>query len=56
VPGLGSLLNRALSLDPTIGTVIIAATILTMTATIVIINRVVWRRLLKKADKYKFEA
>lgn len=56
VPGLGSLLNYASALDPAIGTAIIAATILTMTITIVMINRIVWRRLLRRADKYKFEA
>ncbi len=56
VPGLGSLLNYASTLDPAIGTAIIAATILTMTITVVIINRIVWRRLLRRADKFKFEA
>ncbi len=57
VPGLGSLLDTAVLLqDPVQSATIIAAAILVMTITIVIINRVVWRRLLRKADKYKFEA
>ncbi len=55
--GLGSLLVNATTLSNTnLGTVAIAASILIMTTTVVLINRLVWRRLLKKADKYKFEA
>ena len=34
----------------------IFAALLVMTATVLIINRLVWRRMLRKADKYKFEA
>jgi NitT/TauT family transport system permease protein len=56
VPGLGSLLNQASNLGGPVGAVVIVATILTMTMTIVIINRLVWRRLLRKADRFKFEA
>ncbi len=56
IRGLGSLLVDASAKDPTVGTVAIGATILTMTITVLIINRLVWRRLLKKTDKYKFEA
>src|SRR5713226_3254031 len=34
----------------------IFAALLAMTATVLTINRLVWRRLLRKADRYKFEA
>jgi NitT/TauT family transport system permease protein len=56
VPGLGSFLVQATSKDPALGTVEIYASLLVMTATVLIINRLVWRRLLRKADRYKFEA
>jgi NitT/TauT family transport system permease protein len=56
VPGLGSFLVQASAKDPALGTVEIYASLLVMTATVLIINRLVWRRLLRKADKYKFEA
>jgi NitT/TauT family transport system permease protein len=61
VPGLGSFLVQAqnLSNDPTLvalSTVEIFAALLAMTATVLIVNRLVWRRLLRKADRYKFEA
>ncbi len=61
VPGLGSFLVQAqnLSNDPTLvalSTVEIFAALLAMTSTVLIINRLVWRRLLRKADRYKFEA
>ncbi len=64
VPGLGSFLVQAqnasnLSTDVTVlalSTVEIYAALLVMTATVLIINRLVWRRLLRKADRYKFEA
>ncbi|HZY46273.1 MAG TPA: ABC transporter permease subunit [Candidatus Bathyarchaeia archaeon] len=56
VPGLGSFLVQASSKDPALATVEIYASLLVMTATVLIINRLVWRRLLRKADKYKFEA
>jgi NitT/TauT family transport system permease protein len=64
VQGLGSFLVQAQnasnsSTDPTVlalATVEIYAALLVMTATVLIINRLVWRRLLRKADKYKFEA
>ncbi len=64
VQGLGSFLVQAQnasnsSTDATVlalATVEIYAALLVMTATVLIINRLVWRRLLRKADKYKFEA
>jgi NitT/TauT family transport system permease protein len=59
VPGLGSFLVKATYLDPTqvaLANVEIFAALLVMTATVLTINRLVWRRLLRKADKYKFEA
>ena len=56
VPGLGSFLVQASTKDPALATVEIYASLLVMTATVLIINRLVWRRLLRKADKYKFEA
>ncbi|TMI24951.1 ABC transporter permease subunit, partial [Candidatus Bathyarchaeota archaeon] len=56
VPGLGSFLVQASSKDPALATVEIYASLLVMTATVLIINRLVWRRLLRKADRYKFEA
>ncbi len=55
VDGLGFLLHSATTLNPAEGALIIGAAILIMTATILVINRIVWRRLLKRADKYKFE-
>jgi NitT/TauT family transport system permease protein len=56
VPGLGSFLDQAATLtDTTLGSIEIAAAIMVMTLTVVLINRLVWRRLLRKADKYKFE-
>jgi len=56
VPGLGSFLVQASSKYPALATVEIYASLLVMTATVLIINRLVWRRLLRKADRYKFEA
>jgi NitT/TauT family transport system permease protein len=56
VPGLGSFLVHATSKDLALATVEIYASLLVMTATVLIINRLVWRRLLRKADRYKFEA
>jgi NitT/TauT family transport system permease protein len=56
VPGLGSFLVQASSLAAPLGAVEIYASLLVMTGTVLIINRLVWRRLLRKADKYKFEA
>ena len=56
VPGLGSFLVQATAKNTTLGTVEIYASLLLMTATVLIINRLVWRRLLRKADRYKFEA
>jgi len=63
LPGLGSFLVQAQNLSNTlndpmvaaISTVEIFAALLAMTASVLIINRLVWRRLLKKADRYKFE-
>ena len=61
VQGLGSFLVKATTLeaDPAqvaLANVEIFAALLVMTATVLIINRLVWRRMLRKADKYKFEA
>jgi NitT/TauT family transport system permease protein len=58
VPGLGSFLVQATSplKDPRLAPLEIYAALLVMTATVLIINRLVWRRLLRKADRYKFEA
>jgi len=68
VPGLGSFLvqaqNASNCVPPSalcdaqvaLSTVEIFAALLVMTTTVLMINRLVWRRLLKKADKYKFEA
>ena len=56
VPGLGSFLVQASSLSGVLSTVEIFAALLVMTATVLIINRLVWRRLLRKADRYKYEA
>ncbi len=57
VPGLGALLQTATNYtDLYASTVVITATILVMTMTVVTINRLVWRRLLRKADKFKMEA
>jgi len=56
VPGLGSFLVQASLRNPALGAVEIYASLLVMTATVLIINRLVWRRLLRKADRYKFEA
>jgi len=53
---LGSFLVQASSREPALGAVEIYASLLVMTATVLIINRLVWRRLLRKADRYKFEA
>ncbi|HZD12305.1 MAG TPA: ABC transporter permease subunit, partial [Candidatus Binatus sp.] len=52
VLGLGAVLDNAASAG---STVVIAATLVIMTVTVLIINRVVWHRLLKKSEKYKFE-
>ncbi len=55
VPGLGSFLRQAQNLSDPLSTIEIFAAILVMTATVLTINRLVWRRFLRKADKYKFE-
>ena len=56
VPGLGSFLVEASNLTNTLlSSVEIFAALLAMTATVLTINRLVWRRLLRRADKYKFE-
>ncbi|HEV2119798.1 MAG TPA: ABC transporter permease subunit [Candidatus Bathyarchaeia archaeon] len=57
VPGLGSFLVKATlsTKDPVLAPLEIYAALLVMTATVLIINRLVWRRLLRKADRYKFE-
>jgi NitT/TauT family transport system permease protein len=58
VQGLGSFLDKATVLqatNPALASVEIFAALLVMTATVLVINRLVWRRLLRKADKYKFE-
>ncbi len=57
VPGLGALLQTASNYaDPLASAVVISAAVLVMTATVLTINRLVWRRLLRKAEKYKVEA
>ena len=57
VPGLGSLLQTASNYsDPYASAVVITAAVLVMTGTVLMINRLVWRRLLRKAEKYKLEA
>ncbi len=58
VPGLGSFLVEASNImnNAILTDVEIFAALLAMTATVLTINRLVWRRLLRKADKYKFEA
>ena len=57
VPGLGSFLVEASNLSNVLlSSVEIFAALLAMTATVLAINRLVWRRLLRKADRYKFEA
>jgi len=57
VPGLGSLLQMASNYsDPYASAVVITAAVLVMTGTVLTINRLVWRRLLRKAEKYKLEA
>ena len=57
VPGLGSFLVEASNLpNVLLSSVEIFAALLAMTATVLAINRLVWRRLLRKADRYKFEA
>ena len=55
VAGLGAVLVNA-SNAGSAGTVVIATAIVIMTSTILIINRLVWHRLLKRADRYKFES
>jgi len=61
VQGLGSFLVKATNLETNAALVALAnveifAALLVMTATVLTINRLVWRRLLRKSDKYKFEA
>ncbi len=61
VQGLGSFLDKATLLEGNSTTVALAsveifAALLVMTGTVLIVNRLVWRRMLRKADKYKFEA
>ena len=57
VPGLGALLQTAANTYPPYASaVVITVAVLIMTITVLTINRVVWRRLLKKAQKFKMEA
>ena len=59
VKGLGSFLDKATAIEPNspvLANVEIFAAILVMTATVLLINRLVWRRLLRKAERFKFEA
>ncbi len=57
VPGLGSFLVQASNtVSGVLYDVEIFAALLVMTTTVLIINRLVWRRLLRKADRYKYEA
>jgi NitT/TauT family transport system permease protein len=57
VPGLGALLQTASNnyKDPYASAVVITAAVLIMTLTVLMINRLVWRRLLRKAEKFKME-
>lgn len=56
VPGLGALLEKATNYtDPYASAVVITAAVLVMTITVLTINRLIWRRLLRKADKFKME-
>jgi len=56
VPGLGALLQTAVkTYPPYASAVVITVAVLIMTITVLTINRVVWRRLLKKAEKFKME-
>ena len=56
VPGLGALLQTAAkTYPPYASAVVITVAVLIMTITVLTINRVVWRRLLKKAEKFKME-
>jgi len=55
VAGLGAVLVNANNAGSA-GTVVIATAIIIMTLTILIINRLVWHRLMKRADRYKFES
>ena len=55
VAGLGAVLVNANNAGSA-GTVVIATAIVIMTLTILIINRLVWHRLMKRADRYKFES
>jgi NitT/TauT family transport system permease protein len=56
VPGLGSLLQTATNYnDLYASAVVITAAVLIMTISVLTINRIVWRRLLRKAEKYKME-
>ena len=59
VKGLGSFLVQASSVstsDAALANVEIFTALLAMTGTVLLINRLVWRRLLRKSEKYKFEA
>ena len=61
VKGLGSFLVEASNMtgnpaQAALGNVEIFVALLVMTATVLTINRLVWRRLLRKSEKYKFEA
>ncbi len=56
VPGLGALLQSATGYaDPYVSAVVITAVVLVMTSTVLTINRLVWRRLLRRAEKFKIE-
>ncbi len=56
VPGLGGLLQTATNYpDLYVSAVVITAVVLIMTMSVLAINRLVWRRLLRKAEKFKME-
>ncbi len=52
VPGLGSTLVQASVLGDA---AVLGLSILVMSMTVVLLNRLVWRRLLRKAERFKFE-
>ncbi len=54
LPGLGSLLDQA-AYGPTHNTTLFLSALFSMVITIILLNRLVWHRLLVRAERYKFE-
>jgi NitT/TauT family transport system permease protein len=54
LPGLGSLLDRAAS-GPAHNTTLFVSALISLVLTIISFNRLVWHRLLVRAERYKFE-